>query len=420
MSILNAVCAVHLLTSQLEQCGKDQNELYRSVMEPGSYFPEMIVRTARTIYCLDRSNPIAARLQGIWGQFYQTLTPPNLFAIKKNLREFVEQVRSADFLPMAHNPIVLVKQRCPFAPDNVLFADEVMQIQILCSEFMKLVDAHRIEGRVEDEVNELLRFKPGRELIRRIIVGLNQKNQRIEIKLGSDYKWVAQSITLAPERAVLVFECTGPIANQTVLKSLHSPKAISLAHELLHLLHHLEGKRQIATYPEESDERVLFTSPEERATICGTEQDPLCENSFFAAYGLPLRHGHIGGTIDSTPHLDLAVQKLTPQQMKEHYMKILCKIAEKVPGIVQFVGDNMREVFSKRNQDPTLSFEELRKKRGDALKLFESFPHLYYSHYLFAERLQVHFLNGVLRELQTNLAALSPDSAAASMVPGTS
>lgn len=98
-------------------------------------------------------------------------------------------------------------------------------------------------------------------------------------------------------------DCAGQVSNRTIeldlekmvtyvdidLQKHELPNFVRLAHELIHVLHHMTNTN---CREENRTDRMIWTNDEEYSTIVGFTEDAITEHAFERELGIPLRLGH--------------------------------------------------------------------------------------------------------------------------------
>jgi hypothetical protein len=304
---LEILCRAHAFLSVLSNTEGviDRGTLVELFDFPTSPFPEMVGLIADRVSKLDNSNPEVAKVGAILAKLQaKPYTAETLCQGKQELIDWVDSYETDEVVlkneifieTLKKTSIVMVKGVAAPLPANAYPVEEINQlIPLILALFAKInVSASESEfwHRVHRELMQLVSIKDGRTLIQEILAKIGDK--QITILLGDRGTANLENfhITLAELPSTSVYACPHPsIPGTTLLKSVKKPRVITLAHELIHILHSLNGCKMHA-YPEGTDLELIYTSREEERTIRGF---PISENSIADALNMYPRYGHIRG-----------------------------------------------------------------------------------------------------------------------------
>ncbi|MBX7067481.1 MAG: type III secretion system effector protein [Parachlamydiales bacterium] len=161
----------------------------------------------------------------------------------------------------------------------------------------KDINADEFSGHIFHNIRILLSRPLGRELIRRIEKNLSKS---VTIKANEIFNYTASNHIIGYG---VVPEITYSEVRPCDVRSISDPTYIILAHELIHLLHELEGSR--GSHKDDPDMPPYYTDPEEWRTIKGFCKchgaHELSEESLRAEFNLFPRHTHLKASGPKTP-----------------------------------------------------------------------------------------------------------------------
>lgn len=189
-------------------------------------------------------------------------------------------------------------------PTNAYPLDNLARLQELYHSALELFEISGdddFKKRVCSEIKALLIHDEGQELFEELIqLGCPSF---IRIELGAKYFQIngfPYRITLRDVSDHSIYDCPDrQVPGKTILRSLKTPRALTLAHELLHVLHNLNECENEKLG--EAAKRI-FTNYEELRTIQGTPTSYVSENSIAASFGMPPRYSHLSGNCSEDHH----------------------------------------------------------------------------------------------------------------------
>jgi hypothetical protein len=309
---LETICRSHsfLKLIEIEGC-KTPDTLYKLFHEATSPYPEMAGLIGDKVALLDPSKPEAVKVQNIWKKFNsKAQTCQALWEAKTELENWITSYKSADEVPLSmsfkqlllDSPAVVVKGATDSSEPNAISPEEILEIPGLITVILKIIklsDREPTFNIVKDSIFQLVFFKEGRKLIKDLIDLAGDK--KISFQAGDRFlaDLVKNEITVPDHRITCVYECPDrDTKGEYLLKSLRTPFAITIAHELLHILHTWKGMAQ-QKYPKGSHMADLYTDHEEERTIRGSANCLTSENSIGSDMNLRARYGHIAGNAEN-------------------------------------------------------------------------------------------------------------------------
>jgi hypothetical protein len=147
------------------------------------------------------------------------------------------------------------------------------------------------DKKLTDYITTLLSIRPGRTLFKRLLKADKPLTILLDSTKGSCFKPDESTVFINDSEVDCI--CTNPNGE----KILHGNASISLAHELVHVLHYFEDSEFTTKLKSRNIIDPEFDYLEEQETIIGKEKEAvLCENVFRFHFGYPLRINHRGAT----------------------------------------------------------------------------------------------------------------------------
>ncbi len=267
--------------------------------------------------------PLFDPAKRVWNQFYQSVQGGKPNEIWESYRIFssafpINRERLKDF----EDTDLILSDNVYLGPpisDNLILKSEVDPLLIKYREFiqriqidsseMPLLDSNLFKEQVKKDVRMLFSVPLGRQLIDRIMAKIKPET-KITILPSDKFYYNRVKITESePDTHRIQYSVDPAYFYQDLpgfgLRSLSSPPFIVLAHELLHLVHMMEGT--FHHDPNPLLDLELETNEEERHVIRNLkccfvhEPDPCNEETLRTQLGLPVRFTHLAGCKPSDP-----------------------------------------------------------------------------------------------------------------------
>lgn len=296
-------------------------DLHLALHSPHDYnshaFRDLNIRVNRI------ETPLFDPVKQVWNQFYKSVQGGKADEIWDGFRIFSssfpthrEQLRDladTDLVPCENvyidpHPLPNALLKSEVEPLLKRYSDFIQLIQIDSSQMAHL-DPGLFKEQVKRDVRMLLSVPLGRQLIDRIMAKVTFKT-KITIAPADRFKYNhPKKSKRDPDTHRIKYSIDPAFFYQELpgvgLRSLTSPPFIVLAHELLHMVHMMEG-----TFHHDLNPLLdldLETNEEERHVIrnlkcCSKhEPDPCNEETLRAQLGLPVRFTHLAGCKPSDP-----------------------------------------------------------------------------------------------------------------------
>lgn len=286
-----------------------------ALQDPYSCFSHSFTHLNSWINQSQVDNQVDSHLKKVWQIFYASLCSErtlDTFAITiKSLRELEKFYPPSRNLGIFKDTDLLLypdTQEGPIPLNGIRESSfrDLIHLYFKFFSHLRLTGSEEFNQKFLKDIRTILSRPLGRQLIQEIVNKMPLHFQLIEIRPSASCKYFPgkfiEVICFSLEMMYMIQVL--PNGESATIKS---PSFINLAHELIHLLHKLNGHYvHIDRQNPDPSLRRLDTNREERRTIygnCGTEQSPAChpptlinENNLRRQFiGLLLRNSHHSG-----------------------------------------------------------------------------------------------------------------------------